>query len=244
MKIVKEHIYESFKQGDDKLSSLGLGKKYLIEKWLAEFNIKDYYINRDFSIDAYGEVILAYRELTELPSYIQFNKIDRKTSSQQVGFSVAHTKLSSLRGCPKEVMGTFDCSNNNLKSLKFGPEYVWGTYFCEHNQIETLEGCPKYIGRNFHAEHNKLTTLEYGPVSVGGSYFCYDNSLITLKGSPLIIPGDFNCKNNINLDSLEGAPKEIHGELVIELTKLSELSDKEIRNQIKITRKYTHENHK
>ena len=50
--------------------NLGLGKEVLIKKWLDKYNIKNYTINDDLTIDVNGSVYLTeYRE-EYLPDYI------------------------------------------------------------------------------------------------------------------------------------------------------------------------------
>ena len=63
-----------------------------------KYNIKNYTINPDGSIDVNGSVDLSQYKLIELP--LRFNKIT----------------------------GYFDCSNNNLTSLKGCPRWVGGNF--------------------------------------------------------------------------------------------------------------------
>jgi len=233
IKLVRENINEFFKKNDDKISSLGLGRKYMIKKWLEEFNITMYTINRDFTIDVFENVALAYRNLIQLPDYIQFGKIIGVSDYEAMSFDICNNKLITLKGCPREVYGKFDCDHNELTSLEFGPTVVRGSYFCGNNKLTTLKGCPSYIGKNFNVDNNKLTSLEFGPTRVGVSYFCHHNNLTSLKWTPRIIPGDFWCKYN-PLTTLDDAPTTIEGELSLEGTDISFLTEKEIRKHIKV----------
>ena len=57
--------------------------------------------------------------------------------------------MTSLRGCPKIVTGSFNCSRNDLKNLIGGPEQVNGDYACSLNaNLESLEGLARIIGGN------------------------------------------------------------------------------------------------
>lgn len=61
-----------------------------IEKWLKEYDIENYTINDDFTINVNGFVNISNKNLKEFPEYIQFGV----------------------------VRGSFDCSYCHLKSLR------------------------------------------------------------------------------------------------------------------------------
>ncbi len=78
-----------------------------------KYEIKNYTINLDGSIDVVDSVYLNDRNLTEIP--LQFNY----------------------------VWGSFHCHNNKLTSLKGSPKRLLGQYFqCHHNQLTDLEYFP------------------------------------------------------------------------------------------------------
>jgi hypothetical protein len=131
MKLVKEHLLE-FERGLDPKDVLGIGKRYLIEKWLKDHNIKYYYINKNLIIDVHGVVNLEHRKIGNLPEYIQFGK----------------------------VAGFFDCADNNMTSLRGCPKYVEGYFACDHNNLKTLDGCPKRVDGTFHCNVNKTKFTE------------------------------------------------------------------------------------
>ena len=135
MKLVREHINE-FERGDNSLKNLGIGKKDLIENWLKQYDIKNYTINDDFTIDC-EKVKIHDTDLEFFPEYIQFNVCHG-------WFSISENKLITLRGCPYIVYGNFGCSVNQLNSLEFCPKRVqkWvnsinihyqGDFFCTEN---------------------------------------------------------------------------------------------------------------
>ena len=62
------------------------------------YEIKNYTINDDLSIDVNGNVNLAYRRLEYLP--LKFNYVG-------VDFICSNNKLESLKGCPQTVGGGF-----------------------------------------------------------------------------------------------------------------------------------------
>lgn len=91
-----------------------------IEKTIHEicksFEIENYTINSDGSIDVDGNLNIFNRNLTTIP--IKFNK----------------------------VSGSFDCSWNNLISLENSPIEVGGDFICDFNRLKSLVGSPIKIG--------------------------------------------------------------------------------------------------
>ena len=154
-------------------------RRGLIEKWLKEYDIENYTINDDFTIDVDGDVNLVRKNLIEFPDYIQFNI----------------------------VKGDFDCSTNKLTSLRGGPKKVSGSFICIHNQLTSLEGAPRKVGGDFNCRWNKLTSLEGSPKEVGWTFNCRYNRLTSLKGAPKEVGGYFDCSNNFILFSVDDAKK-------------------------------------
>ena len=91
-----------------------------------QYNITNYTINDDGSIDVNGYVNLINKGLTELP--LTFNKVSGY-------FTCSNNQLTSLKGCPRWVGGNFYCTYNNLTSLEFGPDYVGGGFYCIYNNL-------------------------------------------------------------------------------------------------------------
>ena len=104
-----------------------------------EYDIYNYTINPDGSIDVNGSVNLTYRSLTKIP--IKFNRVSGL-------FKVSFNNLTSLEGCPKEVGKHFACSCNNLKNLIGLPSKIFGNVRCLHNPLESLDG--------YNLEYDKL----------------------------------------------------------------------------------------
>ena len=115
-----------------------------INELCKQYNIKNYTINPDGSIDVDGDVDLSGCDLTELP--LVFNKVTGY-------FLCDDNNLTSLKGCPRWVGGYFDCDCNRLTSLEFSPDYVGSYFSCELNNL-TDNLCDTEIGSNF------FTTLE------------------------------------------------------------------------------------
>ena len=99
-----------------------------IDSICRKYNIINYTINSDGSIDVNGNVNLGYNKLTKLP--LKFNKVSGS-------FSCYQNQLTSLEGCPIEVGGIFDCHSNKLTSLEDGPIEADEYFYCDHlNNIE------------------------------------------------------------------------------------------------------------
>ena len=118
-----------------------------------KYNIKNYTINPDGSIDVNGNVDLSYKKLTELP--LTFNRVTGY-------FNCSNNKLTSLKGSPKWVGGYFYCYNNKLTSLEFSPEYVGGDFNCVFNDL-TNNYCDTEIGSNFY------TTLKQDGLTINNN---------------------------------------------------------------------------
>ena len=143
MKTLKESILSRSSHGGD------ASKKRMIEEWLKEYNIKNYTINDDLTIDVNGFVFLNKENLKEFPDYIQFGVVKSY-------FSCYRNQLTSLRGCPREVHEYFDCSYNNLTSLEGAPREVGGLFDCSNNKLTSLKGAPKEIGGDFDCYKNDV----------------------------------------------------------------------------------------
>jgi len=145
--LVRETLY--FERKKDPHHAIGIGKRYLIEQWLEEMSIKYCTINDDFSIDSESDVILADLGLTEIPSFIQFRKVE----------------------------GFFSCSYNSLTSLRGVPDIVGDDFYCKSNLLTTLKYCPRFVRWGFDCDYNNLVSLEGAPNSISGSFSCQKNSV-------------------------------------------------------------------
>jgi hypothetical protein len=105
-----------------------------------QYNIKNYTINSDGSIDVVGDVDLWRKSLTELP--LIFNKVSGY-------FYCGDNFLTTLKGCPRWVESDFNCSYNRLTSLEFRPDYVGGYFTCVYNNL-TDNYCDTEIGGGFY----------------------------------------------------------------------------------------------
>jgi hypothetical protein len=133
LKLVKESLEQTFTRGsEDKLESLGIGKRGLIEKWLDKNGVTKYFINDKMEITVLGHVDLSQKHLKEIPSYISFENVTGQ-------FSCGVNELTSLRGCPERIGGSFDCESNKLTTLDYAPKTVGGAFYCTGNYISKEE---------------------------------------------------------------------------------------------------------
>lgn len=88
-----------------------------ITKCCIQYNIENYSINPDGSIDVDGDVNLQKMDLDQLP--LKFKNVSGN-------FNCKNNKLTTLTGSPKSVGGNFNCSINYLVSLVDGPLKVQG----------------------------------------------------------------------------------------------------------------------
>jgi hypothetical protein len=133
------------------------GDELLIHDICEEYDINDYTINPDGSIDVDGDVDLIGRLLTKIP--LKFNKVSGH-------FDCYDNILINLEGCPKYVGGDFSCISSNLKSLVGSPIEVGGDFFCGNNELTSLEGGPERVGVCFDCSGNKLWNLNGCPISI------------------------------------------------------------------------------
>ena len=169
MKYIK--LYESFEDIDS------ICKKY---------DIKNYTINSDGTVDIDGDVNLFSKELTKLP--LKFGNVSGY-------FNCIDNKLITLEGGPQSVGDGFYCNSNYLTSLE-GCPISTGSFDCSYNNLKSLEFCPQSVGGNFNCGNNKLISLEGGPQSVGGNFNFRSNQLKDLYGFPEFFDGNIYYDSN------------------------------------------------
>jgi hypothetical protein len=137
-----------------------------------KYNIKNYTINSDNSVDVNDNVYLYNKRLKSIP--LNFNIVNGY-------FYCDNNNLTSLKGCPVRVGNGFYCDNNNLTSLQYSPQYMEnGDFSCGWNKIESLQYCTELIRSNFYCIDNKLTSLEHHP-TVYGEFYCQNNQINTFE---------------------------------------------------------------
>lgn len=111
------------------------------------YNISNYTINSDRSIDVNGDVNLSDHLFKKIP--IKFNKVN----------------------------GDFNCKNGKITTLKNSPKEVSGEFNVAYNRLLSLQHCPVIVGTNFIFEENSLMDLKYFPEYIGGFYTFFGNNL-------------------------------------------------------------------
>jgi hypothetical protein len=187
MKRIKD--YQLFLESVDSIKSI-----------CKRYNITNYTINSDGTVDVDGNVNLYFKGLTELP--LKFRRVTGD-------FICSLNQLTSLEGSPKEVGGHFDCQGNQLTSLKGGPKEVSSNFNCADNQLTTLEGGPLSVGGNFFCSNNQLTNLVGGPEVVLGAYYALNNQINSFEGFPDDYEGVFDFTINPVQDILDQFPDNL-----------------------------------
>ena len=95
-----------------------------IIKLCKKYNIENYTIKDDGTVDVDGDVNLIESNLTELP----------------LKFGI--------------VNGDFNCSENELNSLIGSPKEVGVSFYCDFNQLTSFEGAPEKVGMIFNCKKN------------------------------------------------------------------------------------------
>jgi len=115
-----------------------------------QYDIENYSINSDGSVDVNGDVALHEEEISVIP--LKFGK----------------------------VTGNFSCLGNYLTSLDGCPATVGGDFRCGYNVLTSLEGSPHTVGGDFYCSYNNLTSTYTGDtdIDVSGIVRCADNSLL------------------------------------------------------------------
>jgi len=152
MKLVRESI--QFKRDENPYKSVGVGTYELIELWLNKYNIHEYTINDDYSIDVNNMVNLSMKNLNNLPDYIQFNKVDG-------AFYIDNNNLTTLKGCPKDIRFSFYVDHNNLTSLEYCPEIIKDTFNFAFNNISSLDYLPKEVWGDLYTYRNARKFTRY-----------------------------------------------------------------------------------
>ena len=107
-----------------------------IKEICSQYNIWDYIINQDGTVDVDNYVAMGNYGLTKLP--LNFGRVSGT-------FDIAGNKLKSLKGSPIKVGGRFICLGNLLDDLVGGPKSVGDDYNCTYNKITKLTGFPNYF---------------------------------------------------------------------------------------------------
>ena len=149
--------------------------KVKIKKWLEEFEISQYTINDNLTVDVNDHVDISYCDLKKIP--IQFGVINGS-------FNCSHNKLTTLKGAPQDLVNMY-CEKNRLTNLEGAPAKIHNTLDVSDNEITSLTGVSKEIGHCLSINKNKLSTLvELSNCMLEASLMANNNQLTNLSGLP------------------------------------------------------------
>ena len=155
-----------------------------IDSICKKFDIENYTINEDSTVDVDGNVDLYDKRLTKLP--LKFGK----------------------------VSGNFSCSFNQLKSLEGAPLSVGGGFNCRFNQLKSLSGAPLSVGGNFSCSYNQLKSLDGISGKISGAIYCTNNQLRDVKGVKDGWLGEFDVRGNPVYGIFKLFPKDKWDEVI------------------------------
>ena len=157
-----------------------------IESICKEYDIENYTINEDGTIDVDGGVSLSNGSLTRIP--LKFGKVTGD-------FYCRRNELASLEGSPREVGGGFYCANNKLTSLEGCPEIIVDNFLCSNNQITDFKGVPEFFEGYFYCDENPIEEIY--------TLFLQENDVDDSKCIKWINEFDVIQGNKVVLDRLE-----------------------------------------
>jgi len=190
MKLIRESLYDTlgFTENGDPVKDMGIGVDKLIKDWLLSHGIHEhqYRLTKEKFIIGDDTINLTSMAVEKFPEYIQFAHING-------GFHCPMRGMTSLRGCPRLVQGSFFCSGNSLKNsgLIGGPQQVTGDYGASFCGLESLEGIAFKIEEDVYINDNNLHSLEFIPKEIGSLYII-SNPIKTLEFFPDVIKGDLH----------------------------------------------------
>lgn len=154
-----------------------------IEQICIQYQIENYSINPDGSIDVDGNVDLSSRNLFILP--LKFRRV-------LGNFNVQNNQLTNLYGSPIAVGGNFNSFNNQLTNFTNGPKWVGGDLYAYNNKLASLEGSPDEVVGNYYISGNEYLENLAGCTLKIGANFSFDDILSTYSGEEdILFEGDF-----------------------------------------------------
>lgn len=146
----------------------------LIDKFCQSYNIKNYIINSDGSIDVNGSVNL--RHENRRSTIIE--RIPIKFNAVYGDFDVSYNNIKNLNNFPRFISGSLICRSNRLETLSGSVKYA-NSIIASNNRISSLVGCPKVLIK-LDVDHNLLTNLVGCPEGIEVSV--NSNRLKSLRG--------------------------------------------------------------
>lgn len=211
MKKIK--TYESFTESDGRF----LTDEAEIRRFLSYLEIENYDIHPDGTVDVLSSVLfrskiqdkklpikfgVVHGDVYVLTDFESLEGFPQSCDSLYVNFSPI--SLTSLDGCPKNVMGDFDIVSTPITSLIGGPEFVGGYFDCSSTQITSFEGSPKEVVGWFDCSNTGITDLTGCPQKIEGELITWDNDLTSFMGGPKECGGISICTRNSTLRDPRG----------------------------------------
>lgn len=91
----------------------------------------NWHLNTDGIYDVDGDVHISDKYVRDGKLTVKFGKVTGTFKARGIG-------LTSLEGCPKEVGGEFDCSDNKLTSLESAPKEIGYGFVYAHNRLTSF----------------------------------------------------------------------------------------------------------
>jgi hypothetical protein len=162
------------------------------------YNIENYTINTDGSIDVDGDVDLSNKSLIKIP--IKFRKVSGN-------FHCYHNKLTSLIGCPEYVGDNFLCHDNKLTSLEGISKYT--NYLnCDYNEIWSFKGIPDSFRGYLSCYWNPISKIYKLFNSSGDIEFFNECDIIREPETPHSLPIVVLERLNFFLETIGKSPVE------------------------------------
>ena len=171
--------------------------KKLLSKKLNEYQIDNYVINEDLTVDVNGNVNFSNKNLIDIP--IKFNIVNGI-------FDCSKNHITNLKNSPNKVY-KFICSNNELSNLENGPVEVLYEYDCSCNKITSLSNMPTNTIDIVRCDYNKLVNLR-GISPINKKIIANNNGLFSVEGLNKNFIGDVIVHSN-NLNDFRSFPNEM-----------------------------------
>lgn len=190
-----EGIFDIFKKKPKETDP----KKIEIINLCKAYNIQNYTINNDYTVDVDGDVDISMCTL--------------KGKYKSGGNDALISKIPIKFG---KVTGYFNCTSNRLINLENSPRWVGRNFMCQHQydgSLISLKGAPEHVEFRFDCYNNeKLDSFEHMPKFVGGALefqhtsiysfdFMSDVTSMDWKNTPLgniiaLFPGAKNAQHS------------------------------------------------
>lgn len=91
-------------------------------------------------------------------------------------------KLTSLKGSPIIINGTFDCHNNQLNNLKHCPKIINDSFYCDYFTLKnTINDHPEYMP--IYIKEHLIIKVLYHDSKISRKFDLKIKSLCNLNGS-------------------------------------------------------------